>query len=193
MSLIQNPTISRKLQRALRLTGLPDSILSPETVPVVLVEDLSAPLGDESRGCYGSGNQGGVAAENSLVALVLRGIPASYDLVVTHIDISTDTSQFIRIIRPTVTLSGFTVLATQFADFSLPGSPTSVLQRDTAVGIPAGIVIKQFRVLADTSHPVPIAIRLFGADTLNAILIAAETVNTSLQANVEWTESSPLG
>lgn len=192
--IIQTPTIARKLQRSLRLTGLPDSVLAEETVSVILVEDLSAPLTDESRGCYGVGNQGGVAAENSLVALVLVGIPASYNAVITKIEVSTDTPQSIRIIRPTVGLAGFQVLATQFGDFQIPGAPTSVLQRDTsAAGIPAGVIIKQLRVLADSPISIPVDIRLFGANLLNAVLVGAETVDTALTVGFEWTESPPLG
>ena len=193
MALIQSSSIVRKLQRALRLTGLPDSILAPETVPVIVVEDLSAPLVEESRGCYGVATQGSIVAENGICALVLRGIPAPYDLVVTKVSFTTDTTQIIRLIRPTVTLAGFTIVPTNFADFGLPGAPTSILQRDTAVGLPAGVDIKRYFVQADTVVEIDLNIRLFGADLLNILAIGAETVNTVLIACFEWTESSPLG
>jgi len=190
MPIIQNPSIARKLMRALRLTGLPDSILAPETVPVIVVEDLSAPLTDIVRGCQGSQNAQAIVAENPIVTLVRVGNPSSYDVVVTEIHFSSDTSQRIHITKPTVAVLGLTVSEeTTFTDFTIPGRPTSQLGSDSTAAIPAGINLYEVEVLADTLYRIPTNIRLGVVNPIsNAIMVAGISTNTILRAGFSWTE-----
>jgi len=197
MALIQNPSIGRKLMRALRLTSLPDSVLAPETVPVILVEDLSAPLSDVERGCMGADDESAFAAQNSIGVLVRVGAPASYDLTVTAVHFSSPTAQAVRLIVPTAGVVGLTVSAqTSFTDFNIAGRPTSQMGRDTQIGVPAGRILGQYLILADTHYRIPVNIRIgtIGqGDDLTSLMIAALTVNTDLTFGFEWTESLPLG
>ncbi len=197
MPLIQNPSIGRKLQQRLRLTNLPDSVLAPETVAVILVEDASAPLSDIERGCLGSSAAGAVAAENPIVALVRVGTPAVYNLTITKLWFNSTTDQLIRIIQPASDITGLTVSGnTSFSDFELPGRPTSFLGFDTRVGAPSGRILWDFEVLARTTYMIESRIRLgtFGiGPQLTSLVIAGNTVNTVLRGGFEWTESDPLG
>jgi len=194
--LIQTATIARKLQRRLRLTHLPDAVLAPETVSVIVVEDLSAPLSDEERGCMGAARQGAVAAENSIITLVRVGAPAAYDLVVTQIMFSVSADGLIMVRKPTAGLAGLTAVLPSFRDFSTPGNPTSQLGRDTQVAIPAGTDLWRGQVLASTTYRLEVDLRLgtVGDGVGNAsVMIATEAVNVTLTGGFEWTESPPQG
>jgi len=197
MSLIQNPTIGRKLQRSLRLTALPDSILAPEIVGVILVEDQSAPLVEEERGCMGTTELAAVALENPIILLVRVGAPAPYDLTVKAAHFSTTTDQILQLSVPTVAVVGLTVAGdTQFTDMELPGRPASQLGRDTQVGVPTRRTIWQGFCLANTPYRIPLALRIgtIGkGSNLTSLMIAGITVNTTLRGGFEWTESVPQG
>jgi len=197
MPLIQDPTPVRKLQRGLRLTGLPDGVLAPEIVGVILLEDFSAPLSDVERGCRGSASAGAVAAENPLVALVRVGAPATYDLVVTEIFFTSETTQVVFVRVPTAGIVGLAVSGnSSFTDFELPGRPTSQLGTDTQVGVPAGRNLWEGRVIANTQVSLKTEIRIgtIGqGSNLTSLMIAGVTVNTILRGGFKWTESSPQG
>lgn len=197
MPLIQNPGPGRKLQRSLRLSGLPDSILAPEIVGTILLEDLSAPLTEESRGCIGMVQASGLVAENAIVALVRVGAPAPYELTVTKLLISTPTSQEVRVIVPTAGVFGLAVsTSTSFTDFELPGRPSSQLGSDSQAGFPTGRNLFRFTMPGDELLQIPVNIRIgtIGvADELTSIVIGAVTQQTILRAGFEWTESAPLG
>jgi len=197
MPLIQNPSIARKLQRFLRLVDFPDSVLAPETVSVIVVEDLTEPLSDIERGCIGSDRIGGVLAENSIIALVRVGAPARYDLIVQEAFLSSDTTQQMRVIVPTAGLAGLTVSGeTSFTDFGLPGRPSSQLLIDTQIAIPAGRKLWEGRVLADTVYRIVLNIRIgtIGqASQLTSIAIVGTTQDTQILGGFKWTESPPQG
>lgn len=196
MPLIQNPTPARKLQRSLRLTELPDSVLAPEIVGVVIVEDLSDPLSFESRGCAGMATVAGVAGENGLVSLVRVGAPAAYDAVCTAIWFHSLGTASFRILgvggSGTLTVSPQTV----FTDFSVPGRPTSQVGFDTQVGSPSTRIMWEYRGLANTTMRIPTNIRLGtvgdGLDFVS-LTVALLSANVQFTAGFEWTESAPLG
>lgn len=197
MAIIQNPTISRKLQRLLRLTALPDSILAPETVSVIIVEDASAPLSDIERGCMGTQRRPAIAAENSLVLLVRVGAPASYDLLVTEAWISTNMDQIVRLAVPTVAVLGLAISAhTSFTDFEIPGRPASQLASDTQPTIPVNRILGEYDIQADTVLRIPLDLRIGtigrGSD-LTALMWAGVTQNTEIIAGFKWTEALPQG
>lgn len=197
MPLIQNPTPGRKLQRGLRLTDLPDSVLAPEIVGVILLEDYSAPLSDISRGCIGRSAGGPTALENIGISLVRAGSPPQYDLVVTRAWFSTTTTQEIRLVVPSTPLVGKTLSPdTSFTDLELPGRPSSELGVISQVGIPAGRNIMTMHVLANTLIQIAVDIRIgtIGqGDDLTTLLIIAGDVNTRLVGGFDWVESEPQG
>jgi len=196
MVLIQNPTIGRKLQRLLRLTSLPDSVLAPETVPVIIVEDVSAPLSDIERGCAGSQSVAGAVAENAMVTIVRVGDPAPYNLLITEAHFSSSSANRIIIRRPTVELAGLTISpSTTFTDFTIPGRPTSQLGSDSIAGLPVGLVLYEAEIEADVFYRVPLKVRLGGIEPAgsNSLIIGAIEQNTILRAGFLWTEGPNLG
>lgn len=198
MPIIQNPTIGRKLQRALRLTELPDSILAPEVVATISVEDLTAPLSDIERGCAGSLDIGGVVAEFPLFGLVLVGNPPSYDLKVTALTISVSSDTILRVARARQAILGLTATTdTGFTNFGIPGRPASQLGSDTVAVLPTMDQLFRFRVLASTPVRVPLDFRLGGPDPVtnfsNVLLVIAGATNIIMTGSFEWTESELLG
>lgn len=195
--LIQTARLARKLQRALRLTALPDSVLAPETVPIIIVEDLSAPLGDEDRGCMGSTIVAGVLAEFSIMLLVRVGAPAEYDLIVTEAHFGGRAAQRIVLSIPTGVVVGLNPSNNKaFTDLAIPGRPTSQLATDTQVVIPARRVIASYEVLAGVTYRVPLNIRvgtIRDPNEFTSVMIHCETANTLLSAGFKWTEAAPLG
>jgi len=197
VALIQSPNIGRKLMRSLRLTAQPDVVLAPETVGVILLEDLSAPLSDIERGCMGSEFQAAVAAEFGIVVLTRAGAPATYDAIVTAVTLMSTANDVLEISVPTAGVVGLTTSAnTIFTDLELPGRPTSPLGTDTQVAVPARRILMRVQVLALTFVRIPLNIRLgtigVGSE-LPALMINATTVNQSIRAGFEWTEGSPQG
>jgi len=195
MSLIQTSVIGRKLQRLLRLTELPDSILAPDVVPVIVVEDVSDPLVGDARGCAGAAEQQPVAAEASIVSLVR--VSRSYNLKVTKFWFSSPNNNQISVIATSPPLTGLTAtINTSFRDFSLPGRPSSTLGIDSLAAVPPGRILFRGRVLANELHVVEIDFDIGAPDDtlpLTDLSIVAEIVNTALTAGFEWTESPPLG
>lgn len=200
MALIQNPTPTRKLQRALRLTSLPDAVLAPELVGVFIVEDLSEPLSEESRGCMGSATVVGVTSQFSFAALVRVGAPASYDMVCTAVNFSAIGSPSSVIVGlPTAGVVGLTVSTDiSWVDFSLPGQPSSQIGFDTALALPAHRRLAAFSMPANENIRLPLNVRLgtfSGPGGLNqtAIIVASLFSDTTIRVNFEWTEETPLG
>lgn len=189
--LIQNPDIARKLQQGLRLTHLPDSVLAPETVPVIVVEDFSAPLGAVSLGCAGGLNVAAVAAENPMVGV--RRIGTGYRAKITRAIISTPSTQIVRISAPTVALTGLAVSGeTSFTDFSAPGRPSSELLNGTNVGLFAAIDLYVRRLLSNEPWEIFMDLEL-GVGTDAALIITGDTVNTQITVSLDWTELPPFG
>ena len=199
MALIQNPAITRKLQRFLRLTTIPDAVLAPETVGVVIVEDLSAPLTDQERGCAGVANVLGVVGEKGLISLVRVGAPAQYDLVVTAITMFTPTlaGQIIRVHAPPGGTGTLNISPqTSFTDFTIPGRPSSQLGFDTQAAVPLGEILYEVSLQAATPYRIPVNIRigtLRDGVEKNSLTIACAIDDVQLMGGFEWTESGPLG
>ena len=195
MPLIQDPGPGRKLQRGLRLTSLPDAILAPEIVGVIILEDYSG--SDIALGCSGAATAGSVAAEFPMISLSRVGGLSGYDLIVTAFHFSTLSNQRMALVAPTVALAGMTASPEKnFDDLGVPGQPTSELGFDTQVAIPAGQFIRRAACLASTSYRWPLNIRIAseaeGAGR-SSIFIVGELVNSTIFGGFEWTEGPPLG
>lgn len=194
MPLIQTPDIARKLMRGLRLTTPPDSVLAPETVSVIIVEDYSAPLTGVSFGCFGSVTQAPIAAEFSLVTL--RRIP-QMRVKVTKVHVGVDTDTTILISNPVDGVAGLVVSAnTQFTDFSVPGRPSAVMGSDTQVAIPTRRDLIRIPALAGVTYSIELDIDLGDPNVAPAddmIMAAAGLVNARLDCSWEWIEGPVLG
>ncbi len=199
MPLIQTSTIGRKLQRSLRLVELPDAILAPEIVPVILVEDATAPLSDEERGCMGSSGIGPVALENPFVGLTRAVAPSdTYDLRVTEAHVSSTTAG--ELIVAIATEDFATAMAvsgqTSFDDMEIPGRPSTLMGVDTLVGLPNHRTIVTIQAIANTTYRVPLDLRIgrLGlGDSLVGVFVGAETVNVQIRGGFRWTEGPSLG
>lgn len=195
MSLIQTSVIARKLQQFLRLTELPDSLLAPDVVAVIVVEDLSDPLTGDARGGVGVTRQNAVVAENSMVALTR--VSNQYRLTLNKIFINTDTAQLISVIAASPPLTGMTPsINTSFTDMKTPGRPSSILSLDSKVAVPPGRQLWRSRILASTPVTVEIALDVGAPDDelpLTDVVVVGEALNTALTVGFAWTESPPLG
>lgn len=194
MPLIQSPGPGRKLQQGLRLVALPDAVLSPEIVAVVVVEDFSAPLSDISRACIGSEAFGSAVAQLPIISMVRVGNPAPYDQIITKVFFSSENDQAVHVVRPSAAVVGITISDnTGFTDFNLPGRPTSQLGFFEG-SFPAGINILQARVLAGVFYQFDLNVRMGTVDGFgNALLIVGSVANTVLFGGFEWTESDLPG
>ncbi len=201
MALIQNPTPTRKLQRALRLTELPDAVLAPELVGVFIVEDLSGPFAEESRGCAGSITQPGVGGQFPMGVLTRVGAPAAYNLTVKRIMVSAASGTFAAIVvgMPTAGVIGLTASDdTGFTDFQLPGRPSSQLGFDTPVALPAHRRLYAFDLIASRLAIIETDIRIGtigeapGTD-FTSLMVASITASVGIRVSFDWVESVPLG
>jgi len=193
--LIQNPSPTRKLQRGLRLTHLPDGVLAPEIVGVILLEDYSKPLGDLERGCLGSVSQAAVPAEASVSTLVRVGNPATYDMVVHGVSINTVADATVLVRYPSQGLVGIVVTTdTQFTDRDLPGRPASQLGSFTGAVAISAATIWRGTILANTPTWVPIEGRLGPVPgDRNSVIVQMAANNLLLNCSWAWTESEPQG
>jgi len=199
--IIQTPEIALKLFRRFRLDRPPDSLLSPEVVPVVVVDDLTDyNTSGADRRCMGISVQGAVAAEFAIAVLV-NSLPQR--LHVTAVTISTPTGQNVAIARPTQAIVGLTaVVHKAFVDFRVPGQPQAVNSVDTVVALPNRRVMWDEPVLASSPVRLPLDVTLFGGEPgaegpggagSRALLVSAGTVNTELRVSWEWTEGVQEG
>ena len=195
MSQIQTSDQARKLQRGLRLTSLPDSILAPEIVGVIILEDYSKPLIGTEFGCSAGTTRGAVAAEFSQV--ILRRPNAQIRVKVLRVFIGASSAQAILISIPNTPPGGFTELASRvFNDLEVPGRPSAFFGSDTAIAIPARRDMYSIRVPADQSIVVTLDIDLGAPGVGNGdtdVLFANTVVNTSLSVGLEWVEGPTLG
>ena len=195
--IIQSPDIGRKLQRQLRLTELPDSLLAPDVVPVILVEDLSAPLVGTAFGCVGAEIQSSVVGEFPMITLTAFG---PYQCTVRRLNLSANTTMILTIAVPTVSLVGMTTSPnTSFNNQGIAGRPASILGTDTKVAIPARRDLYVMRLLANTVWEFEVDIDLAGSNDTpgevpgSNIMIFSEVANTAISAGVDWVESESLG
>lgn len=194
--LIQNPDSGRKLQRGFRLTSLPDALLAPEIVGVVLLEDWSEPLGDVARGCTGSADRGNVAGENAHVTLVRVGLGTPYEMIVTRLWFSTTAAQRIAVVQATALAGQVASPNTAFTDFGIPGRPSSQLGTLSQVGVTPGVTLILANVFEDTTYQFDVRWKMgtFGDGIgLTALAIVGLSANTRISAGFDWTESPPLG
>ncbi len=136
MPLVNVPSLAQKLFRRYRLVTPPDSVLGPEMVPVVILDDLAKY--EEAKGfnrvCYGAGAFAGAAGQTLQIALIntLRERIHVTDVWISFVSVSA-----FRIIRPTAALAGFVSSGSKtFADFRLTGQPQALIQT-AAQGLPS--------------------------------------------------------
>ena len=195
MPIIQVPDIALKLYRRFRLESVPDSLLAPETVPVVIVEDLVGyNVTGAERQCRGSTDQGSTIAEFAISGLVNFNVNA--EIKVTGVWISSQTTQRWTLLRPTAGVVGMANDPDKsFVDFRIEGEPEASVQKQTIIALPPGRAMWTGMVLADTLVYIPLDLTLkksevspMGAMPGSAILALCELANTNQFVAWEWTE-----
>jgi len=196
---IQDPTIGRSLQRGLRLTALPDSVLAPEVVPVIVVADFTGgQFGDVVRGCHGSINQIGVAAEQSHGSV--RRASIGTEVIVKGFDYSGPTNLQLIIARleeaPPLGLTESN--EKQFDDFDTPGRPSAILETGTFAGVdvPQVNILARHVVLANVRNNISFGagLRLGTPGTFqDQVFCFTLESNVTCRFNFVWEERPPLG
>ena len=200
MPIIQVPDIALKLYRRFRLESVPDSLLAPETVPVVIVEDLVGyNISGAERECMAGLGQGATVAEFSIVGLV--NFNPNEEIRVTGVWLSSSSTQMLSLLRPTAGIVGMANSPDKsFVDFRIGGEPEASVQSQTIAVIPPGRLMWVGRVLPDSPVYVPLDLTLkksevspMGAMPGRAILAVANTANSGLFVGWEWTEGIQEG
>lgn len=192
MALIQRPAITRRLQRALGLTSVPDGVLAPEIVGVVIVEDLSRSLdAEEIRPCMAGADSVALAGERSHITISRRS--ASVEVVCTGVTFSSPVTSHFQLILPTALVT-VVVPRGQFNDRTLPGRPSSDVGVGTLVAGVTGNRILELVVLANDPVHIPLNIRL-GApgDPSSQVSVQVDAFNQLVRGGFTWVESPPLG
>ena len=200
MPIIQVPDIALKLYRRFRLESVPDSLLAPETVPVVIVEDLVGyNITGAERECRGSSGQAATVAEYSISGLV--NFNPNAGIRVTGVWLTSTTAQLMTLLRPTAGIVGMVNSTDKsFMDFRIAGEPQASVQKQAIVALPIGRALWQLSVLATTPIYIPLDVTLkksevspMGAMPDRAILAMTTVANTNLDVCWEWTEGAQEG
>ena len=199
--LLNVPSLALKLLRRYRLTALPDSVLGPEIVGVVLLDDLTdyEEKGGFNRICYGAISASGAAGLTLQVALVntLRERIRVTDVWVSFVS----TSAF-RIIRPRGPLTGFVDGGSKtFGDFRLPGEPQAVIQSVAKALPPRSNVWLGFGGdVARVPIHVPVNVTLEGGPPgvtvepgARALIVHPDEFNIPFTVTFRWIEGIPEG
>lgn len=190
--LIQRPDPGRKLQRAYGLQRMPDAILSPEIVPVALVDDLSkSPAGTE-RGYIGRLDITPAVGETALHSF---GMPDGSDqpLLLEAIQVVSTVDARVDVSVPLANIAGINFRNTkQFTNFALPGTPTAAIGDVSLAALPARRFFAVVRILALTPTVIPLNILIWGPEN-RSIVVNTGSADVPLQANYFWTEIEDLG
>jgi len=195
MPIIQRPTIGRKLMRSLGLTAQPDSILSPEIVPVIVVENLAHTHDNEfvrpSAVHFAQPAAGG--ATQSIVGL--SKVTDDVDVTVTRISWVISTGQ-IFIVRSRATVASLGSISGSFTDFNTRGRPQTLAIRNALVGgIPSLDVLYDIRSLNNTAVFLDVNIKLGKLSDANGshqIFLQMLSANLPLEVNFDFVETEPL-
>lgn len=188
MAFIQAPELARRLQRKFDTDGPgPTHTLAPEIVPVVLVEDLTPALPEDTgfiRQCVGTVYQAGVAAEyahaqlfnpdgsgsilHAEMAVVSIGAADTVNVAFYDTRLGNDGSVYFR-------------------DRRLAGSPVGAVTNDSG-GAELGTNIAPIESPGDEAITIPLDIILAPGQGL----VLNVGVNNALNASFWWTERAGL-
>ena len=200
MALINTPSIARKLQRALRLTRTPDSVLSPDVVPVLLMEDLSQMQvnpGEEERPCLATVEMSAVAGMRGYAAAIK---PPDYQnrVVVDSVQITPDFEDVFYVMKTASTWDLYTNETTKhFRDLQLDGKPGTIIGRVANAGL-LGDPIWRGWIPSSPNNGliIPLDIELGDPTSVTLgefIAVVGETVNQRFFVNWNFRELPPLG
>lgn len=193
--LIQAPEVALKLLERYRLSGLPDSILAPEIVPVVLVDDLTRESSADRLECSGWCDTVAAAATYGWI-----GVATNQSSAWLHrVELYCATSDCTVSVRPSGSapadsFSGYTVVGTKgYLDRNLPGVPELHLGHKAPAGVAVGVTQQQVFLKAGVVLTLPLGIYLPSfpkSRRLNAgvLQFVAGTPNVTLSANVYWAQ-----
>ncbi len=192
MPLIQIPDYSLKLQRALRLTNPPDSVLGPEIVGVILVDDLTKGGRGTIRKCAGVGSAGAVVAETAIITLThatAAGQPREYLATCTRVIVSSSVNVTVNIAITGAPVVGLAVSG-ESAHLNLdnPGRPTSPIQQGNEAVVVANNQLYRCRVGANDTKIIDTEIFLGSQRFQNHVFVFAGAQNVGFNCSFEWTE-----
>lgn len=173
---------------------MPDAVLAPEIVPVVLVADYSS---DTSSGverlCHGLLDQPGVAGEFSFVAIGQPTPRLGSVMILDRMLIEASAGQLIQLCFPLVALTGLSFQSTKvYADFNTEGQPGGAIGIDTDAALPSRTIFHAIRVPGG-GPPIELITRIVLGPGQIPLLINATSVNTRLTINLDWRELPVLG
>ncbi len=181
---IQSPDPGRKLQERYNLIGsTPAPFLSPELVPVVLIDDLTEE-GPGPRFCSAASALSPAAGKQAATAL---GLPNGANVLIENISVVFYTNGAASfeadLAGPTLTGSGATSL---FQDRRLAGSPIAIVSDGDDVGAVSGPIAKG-QILGSTVVKVDLPNWKF-SDTSQEIFLLISSINISCSYFWTWTE-----
>ena len=200
MALINSPAIARKLQRILRLQQLPDTILGPEVVPVIIVEDASqlrVNASEEEKPCLGFSRSVAVAGANSHCVIrkpfnVTIQQASKLRIIVDGVWVSPNAPTDIAVVYLN-TLPALDVTK-RFKDATLRGLPEAEIGTQDNVGVLGVIVLRLFSAGTGGLY-LPLGIELPNPTLTNneGIGVVPTGTNTLLDASWDWRELPPFG
>jgi len=190
--LIQVPDYALRLQRRLGLANPPDSVLGPETVGVIVLDDLTQE--GTTRRCRGAIVQAGVVAEAPMIALT-HATPAGtirgYRMNVVAVTIGIDGTANVSVSITGAAIAGLTLTGdTSFTDLVRSGRPASQLGSLTDAAPPTVAVTNIYQLRLDNNITQRFPLNVFMGDGVfqNSIVVTSTTTNTPLRVSFEWTE-----
>jgi len=191
MALIQDSAIGLRLKNFLGLTHLPDTILAPEQVGVIIVGDISA--GGGGRGAQGGTLAGPTVAERSSVSLSSPVAAGNLrpKILVNRVMLSTETTGTVLLQFTGAAYTPDTISASKgWEDLDFSGPPSAQLGNDTRddAALPTRAVFLRVRVLANTMYDIPLDMSLGSRTFQNHLIVSHTTDNVTLHCSFQWTE-----
>ena len=194
MPIIQVPDIALKLYRRFRLESVPDSLLAPEIVPVVLVEDLSEYMVEGTgRRCMGHTTVSAVLAERGFA--ILGNVGEETRVRVSHVTMHVNTPTTIDILAHTQTSIAIAPGTKAFLDRRVRGAPQSTIGFGAEAVPPVGIIIWSGSLTSKDPRRIPIGMLLGSGEFAgnSRIVVIAANENVGFSVTFEWVEGIPEG
>lgn len=190
MPQIQSPELAAAIRRQYGVRGAQGfDTISPEIVPVTLVDQIVPEVGREAAGAR---LQGAVAAQFAYVV-----ITAGPNMVTTvkQITFAIATTANIFVLLPNGSSPGFANAGERrFTDRRERGLPAGTIGGDNNAALPVGQAVFQTLLLANTPYTLDTNIILSPAGTIpiqgaDKLVIACATVNIAIAVSAVWQEN----
>lgn len=188
---IQRPEVGLRLAQRYGIESI-DSILAPEIVPVVLVDDITRESAADRLECMGYVL--GSGADNTWIGYATRQSSAT----IHRLELYTSATAVIEIRvaadNPADDFSGFAVQTTKaFLDRQVAGVPELHQGFKNLAGTTVGTLVKRIAVPALTMMTIPLEMYLPGNPikkhrNANALYVVSATVNIIFVCNATWSQ-----